>query len=70
MGGIRCGRILDGFWRRYEICIHLDEPIVDPDHDVVLGEGAAGPEQEAVGGGDSHPQVDRVRASHLENFFG
>ena len=37
--------------------VHLDEPVVDPDHDVVLG-WAAGPEQEAVGGGDAHPQVD------------
>lgn len=32
----------------------LDKPILDPDHDVVLGD-AAGPEQEAVGGGDAHP---------------
>ena len=37
--------------------VHLDEPVVDPNHDVVLG-WAAGPEQEAVGGGDAHPQVD------------
>ena len=43
--------------------MHLDKPIFDPDHDVVLGD-AAGPEQEAVGGGDAHPQVDRVGAAH------
>ena len=37
--------------------VHLNKAVVDPDHDVVLG-GAAGPEQEAVGGCDAHPQVD------------
>ena len=44
-------------------CVHLDKPVVDPDHDVVLG-GGAGPEQEAVGGGDAHPQVDGVGAAY------
>ena len=52
-----------GFWNVYRLCVYLDKPIFDPDHDVVLGD-AAGPKQEAVGGGDAHPQVDGVGAAY------
>ena len=55
---------ISGFWiLDIGYCVHLDKPVVDPDHDVVLG-GGAGPEQEAVGGGDAHPQVDGVGAAY------
>ena len=56
----------------------LNKPIADPNHDVVLrdivlGEvvlvvlgDVASPEEEAVGGGDAQPQVDRGGAAHLQ----
>ena len=59
----------------------LNKPIADPNHDVVLRDIAlallgevvlvvlgdvASPEEEAVGGGDAQPQVDRGGAAHLQ----
>ena len=40
----------------------LDDAVGDADGDEVPG--PAGPEEEAVGGGHPHPQVDRVGAAH------